>query len=272
MGVATAICPTGREATPDTLLITQVPGEPTREQEEVPSLAGKPDFEQIYKLHKGFVYSTCLRMLGNPDEAEDLTQDVFVHLFRKIDTFRGESAFRTWLCRLTINLVLMRLRRKDFRYEASLEELAEPEGEVNLPRCVFGAPDFALTGAIDRMSLQRAIVQLPFRCRMVFVLHDVQGYEHSEIAEILGLARGTSKSQLHKARVRLRKLLRGTGRRKVCERTVAPQVEEEWKASAGVEKLPSGEFSERVQGHVQVGQWILAPGSENPGGGLEAPR
>ena len=170
----------------------------------VPRRGGKVDFELIYKLYSRRVYSLCLRMVGNPAQAEDLTQEAFLQAFRKIDSFRGESALYSWLYRLTVNVVLMRLRRKSFQ-ETSL---TETPGEGNrLPAKAFSTHDAALTGVIDRVSLQRAIVQLPPGSRAVFVLHDVEGYEHSEIAEMLGLSVGTSKSQLHKARRRLRTLL-----------------------------------------------------------------
>ncbi|MHB8754560.1 MAG: RNA polymerase sigma factor [Candidatus Acidiferrales bacterium] len=163
-------------------------------------------FERIYHLHNRRVYSLCLRMVGNTAEAEDLTQEAFLQLFRKIATFRGESAFSTWLHRLAVNVVLMRLRKKTGS-ETSLEEVTEPDEETGGPRRDFGGPDLGLSGSIDRVNLQRAIDQLPAGYKSVFVLHDVQGYEHNEIAEIMGCSIGNSKSQLHKARMRLRDLL-----------------------------------------------------------------
>jgi len=145
-------------------------------------------------------------MVGNTAEAEDLTQEAFLQLFRKIATFRGESAFSTWLHRLAVNVVLMKLRKKSGN-ESSLEELTEPDEDSGGPRRDFGAPDLRLSGSIDRVNLQRAVEQLPPGYRSVFVLHDVQGYEHNEIAEIMACSIGNSKSQLHKARMRLRELL-----------------------------------------------------------------
>lgn len=171
----------------------------------VPRCGDKVDFDLIYKLYSRRIYSLCLRMVGNPAQAEDLTQEAFLQAFRKIDSFRGESALYSWFYRLTVNVVLMRLRRKSFQ-ELSLTET--PGEATRLPAKAFSVNDRTLTGVIDRISLQRAIVQLPAGSRAVFVLHDVQGYEHSEIAEMLGLSVGTSKSQLHKARRRLRTLLR----------------------------------------------------------------
>ncbi len=150
-------------------------------------------------------------MVSNTAEAEDLTQEAFLQLFRKIATFRGESAFSTWLHRLAVNVVLMRLRKKTAN-ESSLEEATEPDEEEGGPRRDFGGPDLRLSGSIDRMNLQRAVEELPPGYKAVFVLHDVQGYEHNEIAEIMGCSIGNSKSQLHKARMRLRELLHETQR------------------------------------------------------------
>ena len=145
-------------------------------------------------------------MVGNTAEAEDLSQEAFLQLFRKIHTFRGESAFSTWLHRLAVNVVLMRLRKKTLA-ETSLEETTEPDEETGGPRKEIGGPDLRLTGSIDRVNLQRAIEQLPPGYKAVFVLHDIQGYEHNEIAGIMSCSIGNSKSQLHKARMRLRELL-----------------------------------------------------------------
>jgi RNA polymerase sigma-70 factor, ECF subfamily len=166
-------------------------------------------FERLYQLHSRRVYSLCLRMVSNTAEAEDLTQEAFLQLFRKIGTFRGESAFSTWLHRLAVNVVLMRLRKKT-AIVSSLDEITEPDEESSGPRRDFGGPDLRLAGSIDRMNLQRAIEQLPAGYKSVFVLHDMQGYEHNEIAEIMGCSIGNSKSQLHKARMRLRELLHET--------------------------------------------------------------
>lgn len=164
-------------------------------------------FERLYQLHKGRVYSLCLRMLGNPAEAEDMTQEAFLQLFRKVKTFRGESAFSTWLHRLAVNVVLMHLRKKGVPV-VSLEETTESEDEESAPR-EFGAPDQYLAGSIDRVVLERLIQRLPPGYRLIFTLHDIEGYEHNEIAEMLGCSIGNSKSQLHKARLRLRELLLG---------------------------------------------------------------
>ena len=162
-------------------------------------------FETLYHLHKRRVYSLCLRMVSNPAQAEDLAQEAFLQLFRKIGTFRGESAFSTWLHRMTVNVVLMNLRRKGLPL-VSLEETLETDEET--PRKELGAPDLKLTGSIDRLQLQRAIEKLPPGYKTVFVLHDVEGFEHNEIAEMVGCSIGNSKSQLHKARLKLRDALK----------------------------------------------------------------
>ncbi len=150
-------------------------------------------FEMLYALHKRRVYSLCLRMLGNVAEAEDLTQEAFLQLYRKISTFRGDSAFSTWLHRLAVNVL-------------------EPTQEDG-PRKDIGARDLMLSGSVDRVTLERAIENLPPGYRLVFVLHDVEGYEHNEIAGMLECSIGNSKSQLHKARMKLRDLLK-SGQRK----------------------------------------------------------
>lgn len=158
-------------------------------------------FEKLYEMHRRRVYSLCYRMLGNPTDAEDMTQEVFIQLYRKIGTFRGESAFTTWLHRLTVNQVLMHLRRRGVRFEETTEE-----GDM---RHVVqqGTERPHAMPILDRIALDQAIAQLPAGYRTVFVLHDVEGYEHEEIAALLGCSVGTSKSQLHKARMKLRSLL-----------------------------------------------------------------
>ena len=163
-------------------------------------------FEFLYQMHGRRVYALCLRMVGNPADAEDLMQEAFLQLFRKIGTFRGESAFSTWLHRMTVNVVLMRLRKKSLPTD-SLEETLEPDAENSGPKRDVGAPDLRLSGAVDRVNLERSIGKLPPGYKTVFVLHDVQGYEHNEIASIMGCSVGNSKSQLHTARTRLRELL-----------------------------------------------------------------
>ena len=158
-------------------------------------------FAALFEAHKRRVYSLCLRMLGNPTEAEDLTQEAFLQLFRKIATFRGESAFSTWLHRLAVNVVLMHLRKKGLN-QISLDETENSQGEPI--KRDYGDDDRRLVGSVDRIGLNRAISELPPGYRTVFILHDVEGYEHNEIAEIMNCSIGNSKSQLHKARLKLR--------------------------------------------------------------------
>jgi RNA polymerase sigma-70 factor (ECF subfamily) len=168
---------------------------------------GDPDaFERLYRLHSRRVYSVVLRMVGNTAEAEDLTQEAFLQLFRKIHTFRGDSAFSTWLHRLTVNVVLMKLRKKTLP-ATSLDETMEPDDEGSGPKIEIGGPDQTLAGSLDRVNLERAVEQLPPGYRAVFLLHDVQGFEHNEIANLMECSIGNSKSQLHKARTRLREIL-----------------------------------------------------------------
>jgi RNA polymerase sigma-70 factor, ECF subfamily len=160
-------------------------------------------FEFVYRSYFEFVRNICLRMLRDPVEAEDAAQDVFVCVWCKFNTFRGESAFSSWLYRLTTNSVLMRFRRN--RYTCvPLEESSEDD---NASCHELGAPDLNLIGLLDRIDLQSAIDVLPKGYKTAFLLHDVQGYDHREIAEMRGNSVGNSKSQLHKARLKLRKLL-----------------------------------------------------------------
>ena len=159
-------------------------------------------FEELYRRHYRRVYALTLRMMGNPTEAEDMTQDVFLQLFNKIGMFRGESAFTTWLHRLTVNQVLMHFRKKGIKMEQTTDDGETPT------QIVRGTENPNAMPVVDRIGLERAIAQLPPGYRTVFVLHDVEGYEHYEISGMLGIAEGTSKSQLHKARLKLRQLIR----------------------------------------------------------------
>jgi RNA polymerase sigma-70 factor, ECF subfamily len=162
-------------------------------------------FEILYGRHKRRIFSLCLRMTGDYARAEDFTQEAFLQLYRKIASFRGESSFSTWLHRLTVNIVLMHWRKKGL-VEVSLEETLEAQSE-DMPKKEIGRRDDVLHGAIDRMTLENAIRDLPAGYRITFVLHDIEGYEHNEIAEMLGCSIGNSKSQLHKARMKLRAML-----------------------------------------------------------------
>ena len=158
-------------------------------------------FEILYERYHRRTYSLCLRMTGSQTESEDLTQEVFIQLFRKVGSFRGESAFSTWLHRMTVNQVLMHFRRRSVKNEKTSEDGEIPE------QIVPGTENQSKMPVLDRIALKRAIEQLPPGYKSAFVLHDVEGYEHEEVARILGISVGTSKSQLHKARLKLRGLL-----------------------------------------------------------------
>lgn len=206
--------PTNRAAENAVVESTAAPA-PAPPQDEVLARAQAGDhaaFAQLYLLHKRRIYSLCLRMVGNVAEAEDLTQEAFLQLHRKIGTFRGDSAFSTWLHRLAVNVVLMHLRKKGLSL-TSLDEAMEPSHD-DAPGRSFGAPDLSLTGSIDRLTLERAVANLPAGYRLIFVLHDVEGYEHNEIAAMLECSIGNSKSQLHKARLKLRDALHSSLRNK----------------------------------------------------------
>lgn len=158
-------------------------------------------FEMIYQRYHRRTYSLCLRMTSSQTEAEDLTQEVFIQLFRKVGSFRGDSAFSTWLHRLTVNQVLMHFRRRSFKNEKVSDDGEMPE------QVVSGTTNPSKMPVIDRIAIKNAIAELPRGYRNVFVLHDVEGYEHEEVARMLHISVGTSKSQLHKARLKLRGLL-----------------------------------------------------------------
>lgn len=159
-------------------------------------------FERLYERHHRRVYSLCLRMTANAAEAEDLSQEVFIQLHRKVGSFRGESQFTTWLHRLTVNQVLMHFRKRGVRLEQTTDDGETPA------QVVVGTEDASRMPVVDRIALERAVSELPPGYRSVFVLHDVEGREHEEVARMLGCSVGTSKSQLHKARMKLRTLLK----------------------------------------------------------------
>ena len=162
-------------------------------------------FAALFHAHKARIYSVCLRMTNNAAEAEDLTQDAFLQVFRKIATFRGDSAFSTWLHRIAVNTVLMHFRKKSLS-QVSLDEPYSNSDGAKVRR-EYGTRDNHLAGCVDRVALASAIKELPHGYRTIFLLHEVEGYEHQEIAEMLGCSVGNSKSQLHKAKLRIRELL-----------------------------------------------------------------
>jgi RNA polymerase sigma-70 factor (ECF subfamily) len=158
-------------------------------------------FEAIYRTHSGRLYSVVFRMLGNRADAEDLLQEVFLAAHRKLDSFRGDSALGTWLYRLATNLCLDHLRSR----AAKSNQLTDAIDDE--PALADSGSRRLAERTVDKMDLERALAQLPEGCRTAFVLHDVEGLEHREVAEVLGIAEGTSKSQVHKARLRLRSML-----------------------------------------------------------------
>jgi RNA polymerase sigma-70 factor (ECF subfamily) len=164
-------------------------------------------FADLFNAHKARIYALCLRMTSNTAEAEDLTQDAFMQVFRKLSTFRGDSALSTWLHRIAVNTVLMHFRKKVL-HQVSLDERTDGEGKTVRREC--GGKDSRLSGTVDRISLIRALKELPAGYRTIFLLHEVQGYEHQEIAELLDCSVGNSKSQLHKAKLRIREILART--------------------------------------------------------------
>jgi RNA polymerase sigma-70 factor, ECF subfamily len=165
-------------------------------------------FAALFHAHKGRVYSICMRMTNNTAQAEDLTQDAFLQVFRKLSTFKGNSALSTWLYRIAVNTVLMHFRKKALK-QISLDEPSSQDAKQ--VRREYGSRDGRLSGSVDRITLTRAIKDLPAGYRKIFLLHEVEGYEHQEIAKLLDCSVGNSKSQLHKAKLRIREFLAAPG-------------------------------------------------------------
>jgi len=170
-------------------------------------------FAALFEIHKRRVYSLCLFMTSDAALAEDLTQEVFIQVFRKIGGFRNEAAFSTWLHRIAVNTVLMD-RRKRKPKQVSLDEPVCLEASV--VQRDLACQDFELKGVPEQVALMEALKQLPKGCRTIFILHEVEGFEHAEIAQLLGCSAGNSKSQLHKARLKLRELLFPAGKKKLA--------------------------------------------------------
>jgi RNA polymerase sigma-70 factor (ECF subfamily) len=158
-------------------------------------------FEDVYRQHGTRLYNLALRMLGEPSDAEDAVQEAFLLAFRKLESFKGESSLGTWLYRLAMNLYVDRLRSKAARNDRQTDALDAHEAVLGR------SGDPGVEVAVTRMDLERAVARLPEGCRAVFLLHDVEGFDHREVGAILGIAEGTSKSQVHKARLRLRQML-----------------------------------------------------------------
>ncbi|MDP7479672.1 MAG: RNA polymerase sigma factor [Vicinamibacterales bacterium] len=171
-----------------------------------PLLTGTGDpattFETLYRTHARRIYSLAYRFVGNSADAEELLQEIFLQAHRRLDSFRQEAALSTWLHRLAVNRCLDHVRSRGARQAAHTDSLDDQA--VAAPRARVS------TDTITRLDLEQAVAKLPDGYRTVFILHDVEGYEHREIAELLGIAVGTSKSQVHKARLKLRTLLRRT--------------------------------------------------------------
>ncbi|REJ79125.1 MAG: RNA polymerase sigma factor [Acidobacteria bacterium] len=158
-------------------------------------------FEMLYQKYHRRAYSLCLRMTNNVTEAEDLTQEAFIQLYRKAGSFRGDSAFTTWFHRLVVNQVLMHFRKRSVKNEKTTDDGEMPEKLFPQSKTKANLP------ILNRIDINKAIASLPPGYKSVFILHDVEGFEHSEVARILGISVGTSKSQLHKARLKLRGML-----------------------------------------------------------------
>ena len=163
-------------------------------------------FDRLYGENVERVYAVCLRMAGDAAQARALTQESFVRAWQRMGSFRGDSRLSSWLHRIAVNVVLMHIRKKNNRITEAPLETESPNDESPVPE--YGAEDGRLSGSIERVNLESAIDKLSPGYRIIFVLHDVEGYEHNEIAEMLDCSVGTSKSQLHKARMKLRDILR----------------------------------------------------------------
>lgn len=159
-------------------------------------------FEELYRQHSGRLFSLAVRMLGNQADAEDQLQEIFLSAHRKLESFRGDAALGTWLYRLAMNQLLDYVRSR----AARTGQMTDGLDDATL--LADGRGHRLAQQAIDRIDLERALGELPEGCRAAFLLHDVEGLEHKEVSEVLGIAEGTSKSQVHKARLRLRGLLR----------------------------------------------------------------
>ena len=162
--------------------------------------AGDVDaFSELYTRYSSRIFTLVVRMSGSPQTGEDLLQEIFLQAYRKIGSFKGDAAIGTWLYRLALNHCLDFVRGRQAKMDKATDAL-EADGHQALATAQRESP-------VERIDLERAIQQLPAGCREVFVLHDVEGYEHKEIAAMLGIAEGTSKSQVFKARMKLRALL-----------------------------------------------------------------
>jgi RNA polymerase sigma-70 factor (ECF subfamily) len=194
--------------------MTSFPDLPTDRSDTIERLNRK-DFEGIYRHYRKPVYSLCLRMTRNEADAQDLMQESFLRLLQKLHTFRGESAFFTWFHRMVVNEFLMQVRRRRRSPITSMEESVGTESQATLPPREAASVDNGLVGMVDRLALREAMGELPIGYRVALELHDVEGYGHGEISEMTERSVSTSKSQLHRARRRLRKLLAPETKRRI---------------------------------------------------------
>jgi len=206
-------------------------------------------FAVIFDAHKTRVYSLCFRMTNNTAEAEDLAQEAFMQVFRKLATFRGDSAFSTWLYRITVNTVLMHFRRKSLQ-RVSLDEPYRNHENADTVRREYGSKDGRLESSLSRLALTQAISELPQGYRAIFLLHEVEGYQHREIAELLGCSVGTSKSQLHKAKLKIRDFLTYTSRSETRTRVGAK--------SAGIARAAKWGLPHSVDAHAKMRSFSAA--------------
>ena len=233
-------------------------------------------FAALFHAHKARIYSICLRMTNNTAQAEDLTQDAFLQVFRKLSTFKGNSALSTWLYRIAVNTVLMHFRKKALK-QVSLDEPSSHDAKM--VRREYGSRDGRLSGSVDRITLTRAIKDLPAGYRTIFLLHEVEGYEHQEIAKILDCSVGNSKSQLHKAKLRIREFLAEPGKaanrsaggnragdsprasaRTHVRNSVLPKLSEcrrERPARAGSHRKPREYIRNSQSGRVKRGRFLI---------------
>jgi len=216
-------------------------------------------FATLFHSHKTRVYSLCLRMTNNAAEAEDLAQDAFLQVFRKLSTFRGDSALSTWLYRIAVNTVLMHFRRKS-PFRISLDEPIKGDDNGRPARREYGSRDGRLETSVTRVALARAISELPEGYRSIFLLHEVEGYQHREIAKLLGCSVGTSKSQLHKAKLRIRDLLSPTAavRNSPAIATTAVSGKEATLPTVLTHAARSSEGSQRTATRCRIGPRPIA--------------
>lgn len=225
------------------------------------ALQGDPDaFASLFHAHKGKIYSICLRMTNNTAEAEDLMQEAFMQVFRKLSTFRGDAQLSTWLYRIAVNTVLMSFRKKT-RPNISLDEHCNIDARP--VRREYGSRDGYLSGCVHRIALTRAICELPVGYRRIFLLHEVEGYEHQEIANLLNCSIGNSKSQLHKAKRRIRQFLGQTrvqNQKEACPDVLSLQATSETVNPLQSARQPAIEITSRSMVHTplvpQISQFV----------------